>query len=136
MLSIPCSAKANSTVMNNICDGNNAELTIDITMKSLFSYSSDTSVVEKKSTPKRSNRFFDIPETSVDVNKQYLNVNNEGVPFNKPCSPVASPIKCDIQKGRRRSITDLVERYKRVMEKSTVSAAKLESVFDTNISEE
>ena len=136
ILSIPCSSKANSTVMNNIGDGNNAELTIDITMKNLFSYSSDSSVTEKKS-PKKSNRFFNMPDINVDVNQQCLNVNEEiETKFIKPCSPGPSPIKYNSQKGRRRSISDLVERYKRIVEKSTTNAVQLESVLDSNITEE
>lgn len=114
LLSIPSNSKANSTAMNNIGEVSSAELTIDLTM------------IEKKSTPKRTNKYFDIPEIKVESNKE------NDVKSHKPCSPMTSPMKSETQKGRRRSITDLVERYRRIMEKTVTNSTQLKSVLDEN----
>ncbi|XP_043484154.1 uncharacterized protein LOC122512418 [Leptopilina heterotoma] len=125
ILSIPSNSKANSTAMNIIGEVSSAELTIDLTM------------IEKKSTPKRGNKYFDIPEITIQAEEiivqkacSPLRGNLElDVTSHKPCSPITSPVKNDKQKGRRRSITDLVERYKKLVQK-TETTTQLKSVLD------
>lgn len=114
--------------MNIIGEVSSAELTIDLTM------------IEKKSTPKRTNKFFDIPEiivkSELEITAQKpcspIRLNSEvDITSHKPCSPLTSPVRNDTQKGRRRSINDLVERYRKLMQKSETNA-QLNSVLDAN----
>lgn len=126
ILSIPSNSKANSTAMNIIGEVSSAELTIDLTM------------IEKKSTPKRGNKYFDIPEITIQGEERIVqkacspirgNLELDVTTSHKPCSPITSPVKNDTQKGRRRSITDLVERYKKLVQK-TETTSQLKSVLD------
>ncbi|XP_076245191.1 uncharacterized protein LOC143185812 [Calliopsis andreniformis] len=124
MMSLPSSSKANSTAITNAPEEmhNISELTLNISVKSLCNNSMEFGTPEKLSV-KQENKSDNTSETEDVVN---------ALP-NKPivldiCTTLEVEIadNCDnrtveseqMVKNRRRSIGDLVERYKKILERS------------------
>lgn len=145
MMSMPSSPKANSTaLMNTISETNSIhELNLDFTAKSLFNLSKEIiSVVSIMTNPNNSSPLKQNEhKVSVKlVEEEYIEENGEedfsspAVSSKKVIKPLLDDDKevemisqCKLvpqspEKRKRRSISDLVDRYKLILEKSRVAS--------------
>ncbi|XP_046748954.1 uncharacterized protein LOC124412844 [Diprion similis] len=146
ILSIPSSPKANSTALMNTISATNSlsEISLDLTAKSIFNLSKDIiSAVSVMTNPNSLSPFKqNKPQVAETVEKEKLGGNTEENVKNNMDSPVLLKrvIKPSLndnevevtsnctsasessKQRKRRSISDLVERYKLVLQNSRVTS--------------
>jgi len=120
-MSLPSTAKANSSTITSAIEEipNLSDLNLDITPRSLFNST------EESLTPKR-NILRDVSEEEAKHNHEFK--------VNKPDLDEFTEIQFTNEKNlivkhenRRRSISDLVERYKKLLEVSNSATAKFQT---------
>lgn len=122
-MSIPCSAKANSTAIANAMEEMHdiSELTVNISTKSLCNASMEF-VTPEKLTVEQQNKSENVSEME-DVVNALPNKPNVVIMYETIEQEIT--INCDNNivekeqtKSHRRSIGDLVERYKKLLERN------------------
>jgi hypothetical protein len=122
-MSLPSTAKANSSTITSAIEEipNLSDLNLDITPRSLFNST------EESLTPKR-NILRDVSE------EEAKDKHNHEFKVNKPDLDEFTEIQFTNEKNvivkhenRRRSISDLVERYKKLLEVSNSATAKFQT---------
>ncbi|KAG7201591.1 hypothetical protein KM043_004335 [Ampulex compressa] len=129
-MSIPCSTKANSTVMASAIEEmhNTSDFNLNAAAKNLFNLSTETIMPEKLSPIKvdKMPEAFENSENSCVVIETRSKISEidelTEIEFVNTCEKNLV-VKTEGNQNKRRSISDLVERYKKLLEVSNCTTA-------------
>lgn len=121
MVSIPCSSKANSTVLSNVIEKMHdvSELSLDISAKSLCNLSAEFTTPDKLIVKQnKSENISKIEDIINDFRNKDDVLNICEIDIEIKNNNDNNIIETKQAKQRRQSIGDLVERYKKLLEAS------------------
>lgn len=132
-MSLPSDVQANSSTIASTML-NSLDLNLDVAAKGFFNLSQDSSLTPVTCTPIKRGRSRDTSQVTEDIERELnyeLKVNKPDLDIITETQLVNEENRDTIIKNgsttRRRSISDLVERYKKLLEDSNHATMKLKN---------